>query len=177
MDGGGIRFGGRTPRRHRHVWAILSSSVGESFADGVLQGDVFLRIDGGPRGEICRVCGRVKDPTTSRRGRNNAKRGKLYEREWCRRLGLRQTGGLNKEDDGLNDVFVGQAKSMASARFPSWMSRALDILRARWPDRIPILGILEAPGAARDHKPKRLIVIDEQDWRDLHVGTEETTDD
>jgi hypothetical protein len=157
MDGGGIRFGGRTLKRHRHVWYF--GSLGDETPV-----------------HVCQLCGKIRDES-SRRGRNNAKRGKLYEREWCRRLGLRQTGGLNKEDDGLNDVFVGQAKSMASARFPSWMSRELDILRARWPDRIPILGILEAPGAARDHKPKRLIVIDEQDWRDLHVGTQETTDD
>lgn len=122
------------------------------------------------KGWFC-SCGRRQDPDATKRARNNGKRGKHQEREWSRRLGMRQTGGLGKEDDALNDMFVGQAKSMHTVRFPGWMSLELDKLRARWLDRIPILGILETPGAGK--RPRRLIVIDEADWIALHVGTDD----
>lgn len=118
--------------------------------------------------EVCLGCGLLSTDyqAQQKRGRNNVKRGKSYEHHWASRLGMRQTGGLGKEDDALSPMFVGQAKSMATARFPGWMSAELDKLRARWADRIPILGILEAPGVG--HTPRRLIVIDEADWVALH---------
>jgi hypothetical protein len=146
----------RGAKRHVHSWPLLTA--GPILDDRTTLG-------------LC-ACGlsREEYEARQRKGRNNVKRGKQAEHDWAGRLNMRQTGGLNKEDDALNEVFVGQAKSMATARFPGWMSRELDTLRARWADRIPILGILESPGSARDHKPRRLIVMDEQDWIDLHVG-------
>lgn len=122
---------------------------------------------------MCGACLQVIDAVTARRGRNNRKRGQHYEREWARRLGLRHTGGLNKEDDAISPMFVGQAKSLSTARFPGWMALELDKLRNRWADRTPILGLLEAAGTIRDRKPRRLIVIDEADWLALHGGGEE----
>lgn len=119
---------------------------------------------------VCSGCGltRADYEARQRAGRNNRKRGQHYEHEWAARLAMRQTGGLGKEDDAMNEVFVGQAKSMGTARFPGWMAVELDKLRARWADRVPILGILEAAGSGR--KGRRLIVVDEADWIALHVG-------
>jgi len=146
-----------TPKKHVHRWVPIDQSI---FAESYAQPEV----------EVCLQCGltRADFEARQRRARNNVKRGKHYEHGWAERLGMRQTGGLNKEDDALNELFVGQAKSMASARFPGWMATELDKLRARWADRIPILGILEAAGQGK--KGRRLIVVDEQDWIALHVG-------
>jgi hypothetical protein len=141
----------RSPKRHAHFFVQWTNGIGET-------------------GVECRGCGIQQEAywARQRRARNNVKRGKHYEHGWAERLGMRQTGGLNKEDDALNEMFVGQAKSMASARFPGWMALELDKLRARWADRIPILGVLEAAGQGK--KGRRLIVVDEQDWIALHVG-------
>ena len=148
MNADDLAWGSVTPRKCRHLreW--------RSYADGSW---------------TCR-CGHAAAVEVVRRSRNNRKRGQSYEREWARRLGLRHTGGLNKEDDALNEMFVGQAKSLKTARYPGWLALELDKLRARWPDRTPILGLLEALGTIRDRKPRRLIVIDEADWIALHGG-------
>jgi len=147
-----LQWASVTPKRHNHVWIDLPAGIAAVLPPG------------------CVGCGLSKEEYEARqsRGRRNVKRGKHYEHGWAERLGMRQTGGLNKEDDALNELFVGQAKSMASTRFPGWMANELDKLRARWADRIPILGILEAAGQGK--KGRRLIVVDEQDWIALHVG-------
>ncbi|MGH2514002.1 MAG: hypothetical protein ACRDGQ_15130 [Candidatus Limnocylindrales bacterium] len=118
----------------------------------------------------CRRCGRIKDEAASRRGRNARARGNQLERDWCHRLGLRLTGKFGGPDDGTNELFVGQAKSKSSAAYPGWMSDELAKL-PRTGGRIPILGILEAPGSG--HKPRRLVVLEEADFIALHGGTAE----
>ncbi len=112
---------------------------------------------------------RLPDPVRSRRGRTNRSRGNALEREWCRRLGFRRVGHYGGPEDGiaLNGLFVGQAKSLSSARFPSWLCTELAKL-PRSEGRIPVLGLLEAPGTARDHRPRRLVVMDESDFIALH---------
>ena len=113
------------------------------------------------------------DPSRVRRGRNNRARGNAQEREWCKRLGFRRVGHYGGPEDGIavNGMFIGQAKSRATSRFPGWLSDELAKL-PRSEGRIPILGILEAPGAARDHRPRRLVVMDEADFIALHGPVE-----
>ena len=68
-------------------------------------------------------------------------------------------------------MFVGQAKSLSTARFPSWLSTELAKL-PRSERRIPVLGILEAPGTLRDHRPRRLVVMEESDFIALYGPVE-----
>ena len=117
----------------------------------------------------CFRCGRIKDEAVSRRGRTNRQRGNAQEREWCKRLGLTRVGHHGGIEDGRNEMFVGQSKSLATGRFPRWMSDELDKL-PRDQARIPILGVLETPGIG--HKPRRLVVLDEADWIALHAHGE-----
>jgi hypothetical protein len=119
----------------------------------------------------CLVCGRVRDEARSRRGRTNRARGNALERDWCRRLGFRRVGHYGGPEDGiaLNGMFVGQAKSLSTARFPGWMATELDRL-PRSEGRIPVLGLIEAPGIG--HRPRRLIVMEESDFIALHGPVE-----
>jgi hypothetical protein len=145
----------RTPKRHRHRWAVF-----QRFLDGdVWHEDV----------KACPQCGALQNAALSRRSKNNRSRGNAQEREWAKRLGLRRTGQYGGPDDATNGLFVGQAKSMATARFPGWMSDELAKL-PRTDGRVPILGILETPGPGR--RPRRLVVVEESDWIALHGGEE-----
>ena len=114
----------------------------------------------------CIRCGKEYNAVSSRRGRTNRQRGNAQEREWCKRLGLTRVGHHGGIEDGRNEMFVGQSKSLATGRFPRWMSDELDKL-PRDQARIPILGVLETPGIG--HKPRRLVVLDEADWIALHA--------
>lgn len=144
----------RKPRAHRHEWVRYHA------------GDEVVEMR-------CLRCNVLADPARLRRGRTSRARGQYHEREWARRLGMRHTGNAHGPDDAMSDqgpaanaVFVGQAKSMVTARFPGWMANELDKLRGS--GRIPILGILESSGTIRSRPPRRLIVIDEADWIALH---------
>lgn len=121
-------------------------------------------------GLVC-SCGHVRDGAASRRGRLNRRRGNDQERDWCHRLAMIRVGHHGGPEDGIatNGMFVGQAKSFATHRFPTWLADELAKL-PRSEGRIPILGILETPGPARDHRPRRLVVMDEADFIALHVG-------
>lgn len=145
-------LGAPPPRRcTRHSW------VRETFPDGTVV-------------TSCWRCPAIKDEARSRRGRNVRLRGNHQEREWAKRLGFKRTGHYGGVDDAIeeNGLFVGQAKSLATARFPGWMTTELEKLRAAKPSHVPVLGILETPGPG--HRPRRLVVVDEADWIALHVG-------
>lgn len=116
-------------------------------------------------GDFCERCEKPRDLMRSRQGKTNRQRGNAQEREWCKRLGLTRKGQFGGPEDGLNAMFVGQAKSMATGRFPSWMSNELSKL-PRTDGRIPILGVLETPGMG--YRPRRLVVLEEADWCALH---------
>ena len=135
----------RTCRRHQ--WAVIMGGTDDQYT-------------------VCLRCSRIKDEAVSRRGRTNRQRGNAQEREWCKRLGLTRVGHHGGIEDGRNEMFVGQSKSLATGRFPRWMSDELDKL-PRDQARIPILGVLETPGIG--HKPRRLVVLDEADWIALHA--------
>jgi hypothetical protein len=135
-----------TPRKCRHEWRTTDD------------------------GDICTRCWRNRDAVVSRRSRTNRARGNAIEREWCHRLGLRLTGKFGDAADGDNAMFIGQCKSRATGAFPGWMANELDKLANLRTGRVPILGVIEAPGPGK--KARRLVVMDEADWRDLHVGGE-----
>lgn len=117
----------------------------------------------------CLRCDHVRNDAASRRGRTNRQRGNAIEREWAKRLSLRRVGHHGGPEDATNALFVGQAKSLASGRFPGWMTDELAKL-PRTEGRIPILGVLEAPGPGK--RGRRIVVIDESDWIALHGGAE-----
>jgi len=146
----------RTCRRHEWAW-IERTVLDVTDAGPVYDPNAQQR---------CHRCGRIKDEAVSRRGRTNRQRGNAQEREWCKRLGLTRVGHHGGIEDGRNEMFVGQSKSLATGRFPRWMSDELDKL-PRDQARIPILGVLETPGIG--HKPRRLVVLDEADWIALHA--------
>ena len=142
-----------TARHHRHRWTEMG------FLDDFLQGTERI---------ICRGCGMSRDVAASRRSRTNRSRGNAIEREWCHRLGLRHTGQYGEAADGENALFIGQCKSRATNKYPGWMANELDKLAALRTGRVPILGVIEAPGPGR--KARRLVVVQESDWIDLHNG-------
>lgn len=119
--------------------------------------------------DVCWRCGKERDPERSRRGRLNKNRGKAIEREVCALLGWLQIGGANGPADGLSmtgdAMFIGQVKS--GGRFPGWMAAELDKL-PRTGGRIPVLAVAQTPGPGR--KRRVLVVLDANDWRDLHAG-------
>jgi hypothetical protein len=123
-----------------------------------------------PNGDVqCGRCDKVIAAASARRGRIARQSGNTAERDWCKRLRFTRVGHFGGVEDGLatNGMFVGQAKSFAAGRFPTWMSVELDKL-PRTNGRIPVLGILEKPGSG--HRPRRLVVMDEADWIALHAA-------
>lgn len=151
----------REPRKcKRHRWS-RDTQITETRAGLPYAATAVIR---------CSRCPAIRDEAVSRRGKNSRARGNSQEREWCKRLGFRRTGQYGGPDDGIavNGMFVGQAKSMATARFPGWMATELDKL-PRAGGRIPVLGLLETPGPG--NRPRRLLVMDEADWIALHGGS------
>lgn len=134
------------PRQHRHRWESRQTD------DGVV--------------EVCAACWRTRDAEASRKGRNNRARGNAIERDWCHRLGLRLTGKYGDAADGDSTILIGQCKSLATGRFPGWMADELAKLAALRTGKAAILGVVEAPGPGR--KARRLVVLEESDWLDLH---------
>jgi len=142
----------------RHRWTHLVIAEG-----------VSLNGTWGPVDDYRCPCGAVRDPVTSRRGRNSHKRGNAKERAWCLRLGLDHIGQFKGTADGMNAMFVGQCKTRQTGSFPGWMAEELDRLANLRTGKTPILGVVEAPGAG--HRERRLVVVDEADWIDLHGPT------
>lgn len=117
----------------------------------------------------CGACLHPFDPARQRAGRNARYRGKRIERREMRAAGS-HTGNANKADDGLSvdGMFAYQAKSRATSLFPGWQALELDKLRVAHQGKVPVLVVIEAPGPGR--KPRKLAVVEWQDWLDLHRG-------
>lgn len=116
------------------------------------------------------VCGHVVARTAVRRGKNARKRGLSLQLEHARRLGLTNlqgNGAADAKSEAVfgNSAFVAQMKS--GGLFPGWMQRELDYL-PRTGGRTPLLVVIETPGPGR--KARALVVMDEADWIELHVG-------
>lgn len=119
------------------------------------------------------VCGHSVERAAVRRGMNARKRGLSLQLEHARRLGLTNlqgNGAADAKSEAVygNAAFVAQMKS--GERFPGWMQRELDYL-PRTGGRTPLLVVIETPGPGR--KARALVVMDEHDFMQLHVGEPE----
>jgi len=133
------------PKPHRHRWAAYP-----------------LRGDDGPQ-EWCDSCHRWRDPVASRKGRNNKKRGGAIQRKRIEGLGGRNLAGNNPNLDGIGALFAYESKSGGSfsERYWRWLSGI-----PRHAGQVGVLIVTETPG--RGHKARSIVVVDYDDWRDLH---------
>lgn len=118
----------------------------------------------------CTRCGKARDDTRSRRGRNNRARGNAIEREMARALGLRKVGHYGGAEDLVSEPFVAQVKSRSGAAFPGWMDDEIGRLPVA-ASQTPLLVVAEAgtPGRRR----RALVVLRLDDWVALHGLTPE----
>jgi len=101
-----------------------------------------------------------------RRGRNNRKRGQRIQRERNQGLGIRNLVGNNPNLDGIAALFASESKSGTtfSERYWRWLKGI-----PHTSQQVPILIVTDAPGPG--HKARSIVVLDWDDWRDLHIGT------
>jgi hypothetical protein len=113
----------------------------------------------------CSRCGKRLDQVASRRGRNNRSRGNAIEREIGKRLGLRRVGQYGGPDDLTGELFAAQVKSGGafSERLWSWL-KAVPVNAGQ----TPLLVVTDAPGPG--HRRRAVVILDIDDWADLHRG-------
>jgi hypothetical protein len=111
----------------------------------------------------CNRCPKVYDPAATRRGRTNRSRGNAIERDVAKALGMRRTGQYGGPDDARGEMFAAQVKSGGAypERLHKWLKGVpVDA------GQVAILVVTDAPGPG--HKRRGLVVLDLDDWRDLH---------
>lgn len=111
----------------------------------------------------CRRCGVIQNPVTVRRGKNNRQRGNAIERDVARQLGLRRVGMYGGKEDIAGELFVAQVKSGGafSERYWGWL-KSVPVNAGQ----TALLVVTDAPGPG--HKRRAVVVLDLDDWRDLH---------
>jgi len=139
-------------KRHGHVWTpLVWGGVGPGPMD--------------PPPQACHICGlRFADyEARQRRGRNNRKRGQRIQRERIEGLGDRNLAGNNPNLDGIGELFAYEHKSGGAfpQRFWRWLK---DIPHTS--AQVPVLIVTDAPGPG--HKARSVVVVDWDDWLDLH---------
>lgn len=143
-----------TPRTCRHPRALRLLSVDAA----------------GAPVSTCGRCHVTVDPTRMRRGRTSSSRGRRIQHDRIVALGGRNLAGNNPNLDGLGEMFRYESKSGEAFPERPW----------RWLKGIPVqagqIGVLiitEKPGRGR--KARSVVVVDFDDWRDLHGETKEGT--
>lgn len=116
---------------------------------------------------VCSRCGKILDEALARRGRNNRSRGNAIERDIARALGLRRVGQYGGPEDASGDLFIVQVKSGGS--FPERLWGWLKALPQN-AGQTPLLVVTDAPGPG--HRRRAVVILDLEDWRDLHGVTE-----
>jgi hypothetical protein len=111
----------------------------------------------------CDRCGHVQDPVASRRGKNNRSRGNAIERDMGKKLGLRRVGQFGGPDDLAGDLFAAQVKS--GGAFPERLWGWLKQVPVK-AGQVALLVVADAPGPG--HRRRGLVVIDLEDWAQLH---------
>ena len=158
----GPRPGAAPPRKcRRHEWVAINKC-----ARMALRGNAIRRPDGSLRRVRCAYCGKSKDDAATRRGRNNRARGNAIEREVARKLGLRRVGQYGGPEDAESEWLVVQVKS--GGAFPERIWKWLQALPAN-ADQTRAVVVTDAPGPG--HKRRALVVVDLDDWQDLHGVT------
>ena len=132
----------------RHVWR--EAGFLDDFLAGVEQ-------------VSCARCGKPKDGTAVRRGRTNRSRGNAIERDVARHLGLRRVGQFGGKEDVSGDLWAAQVKSGGSfsERYWGWL-KSVPVNAGQ----VQLLVVTDAPGPG--HKRRAIVVLDLDDWRDLH---------
>lgn len=120
-----------------------------------------------PDGSECQRCGKPYDETAGRRGFNNRHRGNAIEREIGKKLGLRRVGQYGGPDDLSGEMFAAQVKSGGSfsERLWGWL-KAVPVKAGQ----TAILVVADTPGPG--HRRRVMVMLDIDDWIDLHGGTE-----
>lgn len=133
----------RATPRHRHRWNIPTSGSTAT----------FIRWG-------C-VCGAVRDPQKSRRGKTARRRGNDYERDVASRLGAKRVGqyGSSVDVGGGGDWIAAQVKN--GGAFPERIWRWLQEL-PHDSQHVRAVVIGDAPGAGR--KRREVIVLDFSDF-------------
>jgi hypothetical protein len=144
-----IRYGGHT-RRHRHTTPVTHTLM----ADGTMESKY--------------ACGHPYDEAKARRGRLAAKRGKQLQRQRITALGGRNLPGNAENLDGLGELFAYEHKS--GSVYPRTLDRYLRGIPVQG-QQIRVLIVTETPGSGR--KARAVVVVDYDDWRNLHQETEE----
>ena len=140
----------REPRKcKRHRWAV---SIGNANAT-----------------PACARCGKPKDEAAARRGRSSRNRGNAAERGIAKRWGGERRGQYGGAEDVIvAGLWVIQSKHGASY-WPKRLVSALDAL-PRTEGRTPLLVV--GDGSPGRHV-RRLVILDERDWLDLHGRDEQ----
>lgn len=140
----------RTPRGcRRHQWVTTRWQVLGEIAE---------------REQVaCGRCGKVRDWTTVRRGKNNRNRGNAIEREVGKRLGLRRVGQYGGPEDLAGEMFAAQVKSGGafSERFWQWLKAV-----PTGADQTALLVVTDAPGPGV--KRRAVVILELDDWIALH---------
>lgn len=114
---------------------------------------------------VCRRCGKLRDEAAAKRSRTNRQRGLRIQRERNRQLGITNIAGNAPNHDGgtHRDLFVSESKSGGafSERYWRWLSGI-----PAEAGQVRILVVTEAPGPG--HRARSYVVVDFDDWRDLH---------
>ena len=110
---------------------------------------------------LCKRCGRVRDDSSSRRGRNNRKRGNSHELAIARRYGGDKVGPLGLPEDIRGARWISQVKTHQGTPPARWTAifSAMDASKGQRVPRL-ILRYLRGPG----QKPLDFIVVRGDDW-------------
>ena len=129
-----IRYGGVTPRPHRHRWNV------------------------GHQVTLCVTCGVEQGPST-RRGRNNRKRGGAAELDIARTYGGEKVGPLGLPEDIRGKTWATQVKVSQRAAPPAWLREftKLDTTSGRTPRLILRF-------SRQGVKAQDFVVIRGEDW-------------
>lgn len=119
-----------------------------------------------PNGAKGRKPPKGNDPVRADRGRRAAKRGKAIQRQRIVGLGGRNLAGNNPNLDGIGELFRYESKSGQS--FPERPWRWLKGIACP-AGQVGVLIITDAPGPG--HRARSLVIVDYDDWRDLHGET------
>ena len=141
----------------RHVW-MMRSPVSESVTEL----------------DFCARCGVERNPITSKRGRNNRRRGNSHELQVARRYGGEKVGQLGLPEDIRGDEYRTQVKTHQRPAPTEWR-KAFTALEAVTDGRTPrlIVRFLAGPGIPADD----YIIIRGSSWLDRFGRDEEESSD
>lgn len=117
----------------------------------------------GPPTLVCKRCHRPKDEAKSKMGRKVGQRSKREERSLAKGYGGTREGHKGGATDVATGLFAMQSKVS-----PHWFVERYWLELCKLPrtgGRVPLLIVSDGrPG----RHVRRMVIVDERDWRDLH---------